>query len=168
MTDDELEKTVLENQSQFGVPSEDERNQTPSTFDPVEVEKESLKTAEQAAQDPIGHAMTMYGLYMPKFKQGVKKLSSRARARLLMALIEYPLNEIKYQHSTQHEKEMMAIGDAVLQAKFLMILHTMHNSEKLEKALDQNQELTEEEVASILEENPELEEGTNEQVREDD
>jgi len=124
-------------------------------FNPEEVEKESLAQAEQAVQDPIAMAATMYGLYMPKFKQGIKQLSSRARARVLMALIEYPLEDRKYVHSTSFEKQMMAIGNAVLEAKFLMILSTYHTAPELQRALDPNSELTEEEVAEVLGKSPE-------------
>ena len=130
-------------------------------FDAKEIEQESLAQAEEATQDPIAMAASMYGLYMPKFKQGIKQLSSRARARVLMALIEYPLEEKKYVHSTQFEKEMMAIGNAVLEAKFLMILSTYNTSPELESALDPSVELTEDEVASILDKSPDDLEGSN-------
>lgn len=96
---------------------------------PEKMEEILLKEAEHQAKtkDPIESAATMYGLYAPKFLQGVKRLSSRQRSRVLKALIEYPLNEKKYAHTTQLEKEMMAIGHAVLEAKFLMILATFYN-----------------------------------------
>ena len=120
-------------------------------FDSKAIEEELLAKAEANAEDPMQQASAMFGLYMPKFKQGVDKLSSRAKSRVLKALIEYPLNEKAYQHSSHHEKEMVAIGDAVLQAKFLMVLTTMHSSPELDKAMDPNIDLTDEEVAGILE-----------------
>jgi len=90
---------------------------------------------ESIASDPTEVAATMFGLYAPKFLQGVKMLSSRGRSRVLRALIEYPLNEKKYAHSSALEKEMMAIGHACLEAKFLMILSTMYNGiDELEDA----------------------------------
>lgn len=137
-------------------------------FNPEEIEKEALEQAEKAADDPIAQAATLYGLYMPKFKQGVKKLSSRARARLLMALVEYPLNERQYKHTSKEERELMAIGSAVLEAKFLMILATMHQSPELNKAMDPNVGLTEDEVRDILKENPELVEEKSENEKLDD
>lgn len=104
------------------------------------------------AQDPTQAAAMMYGLYAPKFLQGVKMLSSRGRTRVLKALIEYPLNEKEYKHSSQLEKEMMSIGHAVLEAKFLMILSTMYNNiEELQDAADPSipADLTDEEKAEL-------------------
>lgn len=119
-----------------------------------EVEKEVLEESEQQEyiKDPVDAAATMYGLYAPKFLQGVKKLSSRQRTRVLKALIEYPLNEKKYQHSSQLEKEMMSIGHAVLEAKFLMIMATMYqHMPDLENAADPNipADLTPEEIEEL-------------------
>lgn len=97
----------------------------------VDTSKVEAKLLEDAAkdtemQDPTEAASMMYGLYAPKFLQGVKMLSSRGRTRVLKALIEYPLNEKDYEHSSDLEREMMSIGHAVLEAKFLMILSTMY------------------------------------------
>lgn len=149
MTEEELQEVVLENQANFGTPEEVEK------FDPHEAEQEALAQAEQAPTDPFAAAATMYGLYMPKFLQGVKRLSSRGRTRVLKALVEYPLQEKDYIHSSQLEKEMMAVGNAVLEAKFLMILSTYNNDPRLQKAMDPNAELTEEEVQEILDQSPE-------------
>lgn len=122
--------------------------------DTTEVEKKLLEEAEQESEfkDPTEVAAMMYGLYAPKFLQGVKMLSSRGRSRVLRALIEYPLNEKKYQHSTDLEKQMMSIGHAVLEAKFLMILSTMYSGmDELEKAADPNVpvDLTDEEKEEL-------------------
>jgi len=120
---------------------------------PEELEQAELANAEQNhGADPMVAAANLYGLYMPKFKQGIKSLSSRGRARLLKALIEYPLNEQEYKHSSQLEKELMAIGHAVLEAKFLMILHTYNESDAIAEALDPTVELTEEQKQEIIEE----------------
>ena len=102
-----------------------------------DIEKHLLEQAQAKVQDPIEAAAMMYGLYMPKFKQGLKTLGSRARIRVMNALIEYPLNERKYNHVTLLEKELMAIGHAVLEAKFVMIMATYNqNLDKLIKAAD--------------------------------
>lgn len=121
---------------------------------PEEMEKMLVEEAERQAQikDPVESAATMYGLYAPKFLQGIKRLSSRQRSRLLKALIEYPLNEKKYNHTSQLEKEMMAIGHAVLEAKFLMILATFYNNiDQLTDAANPNIEvdLTDEEKEEL-------------------
>ena len=127
-------------------------------LDKYKSNEEEIKAIEEklindhAYRDPINAAANMYGLYMPKFKQGVDMLSSKALRRLLKALIEYPLEETKYQHSTPLEKQLMAIGHAVLEAKFLMILQTYNtHMDKLEEALDPNKEadLTEEEKQEL-------------------
>lgn len=92
-----------------------------------EVEELLLEQANQRTQDPVETAAMMYGMYLPHFKRGLKQLSSRARSRVMNALVEYPLNEKKYSHRDGLEKELMAIGHAVLEAKFLMILATYNN-----------------------------------------
>lgn len=110
------------------------------------------QSKEEELKDPTEAAAMMFGLYAPKFIQGVEMLSSRGRARLLKALVEYPLNEKKYKHSSQLEKELMSIGHAVLEAKFLMILSTMYNNiEELENAADPNipVDLSDEEKAEL-------------------
>ena len=115
-------------------------------------EIEEKLIANKSYTDPLNAAANMYGLYMPKFKQGVDMLSSKALRRLIKALIEYPLEEAKYNHSTPLEKQLMSIGHAVLEAKFLMILETYNNHmSELQEALDPNTEavLTDEEKQEL-------------------
>lgn len=128
--------------------------QTELGIDTSEIEAKLLEEQqnESHVQDPTEIASQMYGLYSVKFLQGVKMLSSRGRTRVLRALIEYPLNEKKYEHSSQLEKEMMSIGHAVLEAKFLMILSTMYSGmDELENAADPNVpvDLTDEEKEEL-------------------
>lgn len=97
---------------------------------PVEIPKE-------AAEDPAGAALFLYNTYLPRFKLKAKGLSSRARARVLNALIEYPLNEKAYVHNTAEERELMAIGHSLLEAKFILIMSQLTgNLDQLVDAAD--------------------------------
>lgn len=123
----------------------------PDTTDIKAIEEQLIKEYGDNF-DPVKAASTMYGLYMPKFKQGVGMLSTNALRRLINALIEYPLQEKKYAHSTPLEKQLMSVGHAVLEAKFLMILHTYTaNMDALEEAANPDIEpnLTDEEKAEL-------------------
>ena len=116
------------------------------------IEKKLIEEQENDVKDPVEGAAMMYGLYAPKFLQGVKKLSSRGRTRVMKALIEYPLNQKAYNHSSLFEKQMMDIGHAVLEAKFLMIMATMYNNiDSLMDAADPNipADLSEEEEEKL-------------------
>lgn len=114
-----------------------------------DIEQRLMEEANAKVQDPVGTAAMLYGLYLPKFKEGISQLSSRARARVLNALIEYPLNEKKYAHRSALEKELMAVGHAVLEAKFLMIMATYNSSmEELIEAA-KTEDLTEEQMEEL-------------------
>lgn len=105
-------------------------------FDSAALEKKMIDDSNKAAADldPVEVSARMYSTYAPKFLEGVKGLSSRGRARVLRALVEYPLNEKAYKHTSQLEKDMMDLGHACLEAKFLMILSTMFGSQELDDA----------------------------------
>ena len=90
-----------------------------------------------AAENPADAALFLYNMFLPQFKAKAKKLSSRARARVLNALIEYPLNPKAYVHNTHEEKELMAIGHSLLEAKFILTLTQLNaNLDQLVEAAD--------------------------------
>lgn len=98
-------------------------------------EKELLEQAEKNQQDPVNLAATLFTIYLPRFQNLVGTLSSRALRRVLCALIEVPLNQSEFNHSTQQEKDCFAIGDRLLQAKWIMIQQAfMDNSKELHQA----------------------------------
>lgn len=93
------------------------------------------KMEEFSNQDPQAVAAGLFGLYLPRFRALVWSLSSKARARVLTALIESPLQEGTFNFSSQQEKDCFAIGETLLQTKFMMVQATfMENNEVLRDA----------------------------------
>jgi hypothetical protein len=89
-------------------------------LDPIEVEKKLLE--EQTKVDPMDSVYTMYGLYLPKFKEGISTLRHGQKNRLLNALVEYPITETTFDGMDDTEKEIFNIGNSILQAKFIMFM----------------------------------------------
>lgn len=93
-------------------------------FDSKQVEQEMLKAAENRAVDPAESAAMVYSMYRPEFLKRIPKLSSKAMRRVLQLMIEMPLNEKQLSGTTQVEREVLMLGDAMLQSKFVMMLDT--------------------------------------------
>ena len=109
---------------------------------PKEIEQSLLeeKLSEQKSEDPAAIAAGLFGIYLPRFQALVWKLSSKARARVLTALIESPLQEGEFTFSSKEEKECFLVGEALLQAKFMLVQATfMENNEALKDALAEPQ-----------------------------
>lgn len=103
--------------------------------DPAQVEKDLVEEEQKrlnaaAERDPAEVATMLLGVYTPRFKGLVSKLSNRQLKRLVSSLVEYPLEE--YQHNDKIEKEAFYIGCGLLDAKFALIQHTYNeNREKI-------------------------------------
>lgn len=93
-------------------------------LDPVQVEKEMLEQAKKATEDPEEVASMLFTLYLPRYFSLVEGLSSNAMRRMLKALVEYPLNEKNYMHSSEKEREAFNIGLRLLDAKYVMLFST--------------------------------------------
>lgn len=79
-------------------------------------------------------------IYGQMFRNYVDKLSAKASKRALKALIEYPLNEKDYMHTSEAEKNVILIGDKLLQAKQMMIIHVLSEQFKKEQQAKENQD----------------------------
>ncbi len=106
---------------------------TPEVDEEIKPEQIELKY-EDAPKDnefvPAGPeevAAQLFFLYQPKFKLLVNKLPLKALRRVINALIEYPLQDKDYKHQSEGEKNAFLIGDRLLEAKYLMIIHQMHD-----------------------------------------
>jgi hypothetical protein len=126
----------------------------PKQFDPVEIEKQLLQQAEdeakKRAEDPTLVASAIYAMYTPKFIEAIDKLSLRKLRRLVKALVQYPINNKEYKMITPLEKEMFAAGNAILESKFLLILHSYSTSPEIaEAAFEEN--LTDAPESDIIE-----------------
>ena len=88
---------------------------------------------------PENMAATILYMYTPVFEAKVGKLSSNALRRVLRKLVQYPFNEKSYTPTSQEEKDVFAIADRLVEAKFLLIFSTYSNI-----ALDPNNNVLEE------------------------
>lgn len=107
---------------------------------PTDVEREMIsgELKKQKEQDPAEAAALMFHSYLPRYFSLVDRMSSNAMRRLLKALIEVPLNSAPYHHSSQEEKDCFAMGDALLQAKVMLIYTTAFENEGMREVTDPN------------------------------
>lgn len=106
-------------------------------YDPKEVEKQMIESAQNRADDPAESAAMIYTMYRPEFLRRAKKLSSRGKARVLELLVQYPLNG-EAVFSNELEKEAYFLADSMIQAKFVLMMETYKNSaEQLVTAQDE-------------------------------
>lgn len=122
-------------------------NETVSTEELIE--STELTPEETKALNEVTDARDLYAtffhLYGIRYKQGLKKLSKRQLIRLNESLIEYPLNTKEYRHIDKIEKELVVIGDKLLQAKYAMMLQTMYEKAAKEQSSEvENQSVKEE------------------------
>lgn len=80
----------------------------------------TAKISGTLSDNPNEMAATLLHLYTPKFLAGVDTLSSNALRRVLKRLVTYPLNEKAYKPTSTGEANVFAIGDRLLEAKFLL------------------------------------------------
>lgn len=76
------------------------------------------------SETPFEAAATMFGLYAPKFEQHLKEMSTGELRRLINALVQYPLNEKEFINDSQRLRTGFALGQALLEAKWVMITQT--------------------------------------------
>jgi len=117
-------------------------------IDPRAMEKELLAVAEARAQDPSEMAAMLFQMYVPHFKAGLSKLSTRGLRRVLQNAVLYPLEQDDIRTSSEFEKQMVQLVSSLLEAKFIMILDTYKNN--AQELYDASQaELTPEQEAEI-------------------
>ena len=91
--------------------------------------------------------------YTPHFLALVNQLSKKAVKRLVKALVEYPLNDKEYKHTSEEEKTAFLVGTRLLDAKYVMIFDTYNKSlETLQTAADKAKETPIEELAAQIKE----------------
>ena len=107
-------------------------------IDPKEIERQMLEEAKKRTEDPAETAAMVYTMYRPEFLSRCRKLSSRARARVLEMLVQYPLNGETIKFTSELEKEVYFLADSMIQAKFVLLMGTYKDSaEQLVKAQDE-------------------------------
>ena len=119
-------------------------------IDTRQIELDMVAAAEARAQDPSEMAAMMFQMYVPHFKAGLAKLSTRGLRRVLQNAVLYPLEQDEIKTSSDFEKQMVQLVSSLLEAKFIMILDTYKNN--AQQLYDASQaELTPEETAGIQE-----------------
>lgn len=101
-----------------------QENTEETTFDPKEVERQMIEAAQARSEDPAESAAMVYTMYRPEFLKRARKLSARARSRVLEMLVQYPLNGDTIKFTSELEKEVYFLADSMIQAKFVLMLDT--------------------------------------------
>lgn len=116
----------------------DSNKLTPADVERVMIEREK-QLLEKPGEHPEEVAATLFAMWLPKYCAGVDKLSSNALRRLCKALVEFPLNDSPYNHSSQLERDTFNTGMRLLESKYVMIFHTFsQNIEKIEEEVNKN------------------------------
>lgn len=120
--------------------------------DPVALEEQLLKQEAAAFEqgDSLDAALTLFGLYQPKFNQLVDKLSSNGLRRLIKALVAHPLSKKEIKHPSEEENTAFIIGQRVLEAKFVAIMNNYNNHMK---AIEESKKESNEEPKEVQETN---------------
>lgn len=95
-----------------------------------QVEQELLsETLEQMAQaradDPAEVYAQVYNMYMPRFNVLLNGLNAKGKTRVINFIMQYPFNEKAFKAVNKTEQEAMAVGHAILEAKYSMIMVQM-------------------------------------------
>ena len=97
--------------------------------DEQEVKEQQGDVVEQLIpkDNPAELAATNYKLYTPRFLALCFNMGKKPLSRVLEALILFPLEEHR-PLITQQEKEAFAIGRALMDAKFMMMLEALKSN----------------------------------------
>lgn len=102
----------------------------------LEAENKMIEQKQKESQDdPFSVAAMMFGLYHPKFTQMVDTLSTRETKRLINALVTYPLNDKLFvvEDSSEMLRNAFHVGNSLMEAKTLMLIHSLNEKEKVSK-----------------------------------
>lgn len=95
-----------------------------------QIEQELLsETLEQMAharaEDPSEVYAQVYNTYMPRFNALLNNLNAKGKTRVINFVMQYPFNERAFKAVNKVEQEAMAVGHAILEAKYSMIMFQM-------------------------------------------
>lgn len=86
------------------------------------LQEEANHFKDKVVDNPEDLYAQFFYLFGARYTQLIDKLSVRQAKRVLKALVQYPLTEEMY-HGKPLEKEVILLGDRLLQAKMAMIMH---------------------------------------------
>lgn len=116
----------------------EETNNEEQKADGRKIENDMISAAQNRAEDPAETAAMVYTMYRPEFLKRVRKLSARARARVLEMLVQYPLTEKTMKFTSDLEREVFFLADSMIQSKFVLMMDTYKQSaEQLVQAQDE-------------------------------
>lgn len=119
-------------------------------------------TPQPVAQSPEDVAATLFKLYQPKFVQLVDRLPLKQARRVLKRLVTYPLADKQYAPKSEAEKNAWAIGDRLLEAKYVMTIFAMSEQMNKKVSAEAQEEAKIVKVEDVLKENKGEENGTEE------
>jgi hypothetical protein len=100
-----------------------------------QIEDEQVRQLEESSKDPVAVASAMFMAYLPEYLDGISRLSSNGKTRLLKNLAEYPMKIYKAQSPL--EERLLALGDVLGECKFTLRMAQMNYSpEQLKDGLD--------------------------------
>ena len=108
-------------------------------------EYESVLSGEDSDKSPFSIASALYGMYAPRFEQLVKEMSTGQLRRLVNALVQYPLTDKEFIHEKSgHLPMAFSLGQALLEAKWIMFSQTMMQQQEQEQNAQENVSASEE------------------------
>lgn len=90
-----------------------------------ELEQTLLEMAQARVDDPAETYAQVFSSYMPRFNLLMNTLNAKGKVRVINFIMQYPFNEKAYKAVSKAEQEAMAIGHAILEAKYSMIMFEM-------------------------------------------
>lgn len=90
--------------------------------------------ADINSPDPVEHAAALFAMYTDRFRMLTRKLSSKQLRRCIQLAVLEPLEHLGVKCQTPEEQDYKALIDAMLQAKYLMLLHVgVQEQERIER-----------------------------------
>ena len=106
-------------------------------LDPMLTEEALIKHEEEtfAQNNPEDSAAMLYRMYSPQYRGLIKRMPRKALERLAIHLVEGVLSDTTYKPTTNQESAAYVLGDKLLQARWVMQLHTLSSAaQEIEKA----------------------------------
>ena len=103
------------------------------------MEQKVLEKSAKKAYNPLESAEMMYQVYLPRLKMLANKLSAKSLRRLLIGLVEVPIIQEEFKDKDKVAKECYELGDRLLSAKSMLILHTLAEYEKSQQQQSTNE-----------------------------
>ena len=100
---------------------------------PKETEEAMIDEATQKAADPLQVAQYLYRTYYPAFIEGIGHLSARGKAKVLESMVDFPFNPDKYNGRSELEKNIMIVGNTLLEAKAILQMESFKGNIKQEE-----------------------------------